>query len=61
MYGFERANEEYEKALFFPYDDYSQIDREEYEETMADYELEEMRLFAFEMDMAQAEAHSFGY
>ena len=44
MYGFTKANEEYERALFFPYDDYSQIDKEEYEEMMADYALEEMRL-----------------
>lgn len=44
MYGFAKANQEYERAMFFPYDDFDKIDKEEYEEMMADYALEEMRL-----------------
>jgi hypothetical protein len=44
MYGFEKANQEYERALFFPYDDFDENEKEEYEEMIADYALEEMRL-----------------
>ena len=63
MNGFSQANIEYEHYLSEPPRDYDQEreEKEERENYLAEMSYEESRLFAFEMDMLQAEAYSRGY
>lgn len=63
MIGYTTALAEYERRLSEPPRDYEQErrEKEDYETDIGEMSYEESRLFAFEMDMLQAESYTGGY
>ena len=63
MTNYETALAQYERQFYEPPRDYEQErkEKEDYETDIGEMSYEESRLFAFEMDMLQAESYTGGY